>query len=121
GDRFAPNVVCLPAGVYLGHVEPEGAVEVIERFDQGLIDLARYRGRCAYDFPTQAAESFVREQLAADRLDDVVLERRRGLPDGGVEVVFQTPGGLRTIRVAVEHEGPPRPITCRTPEAVPPS
>ncbi len=120
GDRFAPNVVCLPAGVYLGHVEPDVAVDVIERFDSGRIDLARYRGRCAYDFATQAAETFLRERLGADGLDEVVLERRRRLAEGGVEAVFRTPDGLRTLRVAVDHPGPPRPITCRTPAAVPP-
>ncbi|MFL5796746.1 MAG: sucrase ferredoxin [Actinomycetota bacterium] len=120
GDRFAPNVVCLPAGVYLGRVDPEEAVGVIERFEDGRIDLAHYRGRCAYDFPTQAAETFLRERLGADGLDEVVLERRRRFAEGGVEAVFRTPDGLQTLRVTVDHPGPPRPITCRTPEAVPP-
>jgi hypothetical protein len=120
GDRFAPNVVCLPAGVYLGRVDPDVAVGVIERFEAERIDPAHYRGRCAYDFATQAAEAMLRERIAADGLDDVVLRRRRRFPDGGVEAEFRTPEGLRTIRVAVDHPGPPRAITCRTRATVPP-
>jgi hypothetical protein len=120
GDRFAPNVVCLPAGVYLGRVDPDVAVGVIERFESGRLDLGRYRGRCAYDFVTQAAESMIREHSGADGIDDVVLVRRRRFPDGGVEAEFRTPHGPRTVRASVDHPGPARAITCRTPPTLPP-
>jgi hypothetical protein len=121
GDRFAPNVVCLPAGVYLGRVEPEVAEEVVERFDSGRLDLDRYRGRCEYDFATQAAESFLRTRLGADGLDDVVLEERTRFEAGRVHAVFRTPNGLHIVQVAVEHPGPRRPLTCAgSPEAAPP-
>ena len=112
GDRFAPNVVCLPAGVYLGRVEPEVAVAVIERFDAGRIDLERYRGRCGYDFATQAADAFLRERLGADVLDDVVLDRREH-DDHRVRAVFRVrDSGTYRVVVEVGHDGPARRITC---------
>ena len=119
GDRFAPNVVCLPAGVYLGRVEPDVAVHVVERFDRGDIDLDRYRGRCAYDFGTQAAESFLRERLGATALDGVALRSRTHGADGE-EAVFAVGESSYEVRVAEEHPGPPRPITCGGERDAPP-
>jgi hypothetical protein len=121
GDRFAPNVVCLPAGIYLGRVEPEVAVDVVERFDRGRIDLDRYRGRCAYDFATQAAEAFLRERLAVDGLDDVVLEGRRTAGDR-VEARFAVEGtGFSTVVVAIGSAARGRRITCSgAPDQAPP-
>ena len=122
GDRFAPNVVCLPAGVYLGRVAPEVAVDVVERFDRGEIDLDRYRGRCAYDFVTQAAESFLREHIGAVGLDDVELVGHTRMRDQEDVARFRFNGDEYTVRVAIEHPGPGRPITCSGPfDAIPPS
>jgi len=119
GDRFAPNVVCLPAGVYLGRVNPDVAPDVVARFDRGEIDLACYRGRCAYDFPTQAAEAFVREHTGATGIDDVVLV---GHMRSGDEVArFRVGEGTYAVRVRIEHTGPERAVTCSGPlDAVPP-
>ncbi len=113
GDRFAPNVVCLPAGVYLGRVEPDEAVAVVGRFDRGEVDLDRYRGRCAYDFATQAADAFLRQHTGVAGLDDVALTRRIPLPDDGVEATFAVAeGATYSVRVEVGHPGPERRITC---------
>jgi hypothetical protein len=122
GDRFAPNVVCLPAGVYLGRVEPDVAVGVLGRFDGGEIDLDRYRGRCAYDFPTQAAEAFLRRRLGLVGLDEVSLDGRRRLGRDGVEARFSVRSSEGyVVRVDVEHPGPRRGITCAGPrDSTPP-
>ncbi|HEX9377307.1 MAG TPA: sucrase ferredoxin [Actinomycetota bacterium] len=120
GDRFAPTVVCLPAGVYLGRVDPEVAVGVVERFEDGRLDLARYRGRCAYDFPTQAAEFFLRERLGLDGLADLRLVDRRRPRRGLVTARFEAGTATHTVTVAVERAAGERPLTCRVDAAVRP-
>ncbi|HEY7282837.1 MAG TPA: sucrase ferredoxin [Actinomycetota bacterium] len=122
GDRFAPNVVCLPAGVYLGRVEPGIAVDVVSRFDGGEIPLECYRGRCAYPFATQAAESFLRENVGASGLDDVVLMGRTRLGEEEDVARFRVGPAQYSVEVRVEHPGPERTITCSGPfDAVPPA
>jgi hypothetical protein len=122
GDRFAPNVVCLPAGVYLGRVDPDVAVEVVERFDRGEIDPSCYRGRCAYDFATQAAESFLREHTGVSGLDDVALLGHTRVRDEEDMARFRVgESDTYLVRVSIEHPGPGRAITCSGPfDAVPP-
>jgi hypothetical protein len=122
GDRFAPNVVCLPAGVYLGRVAPDVAVGVVEQLDRGEIPLEQYRGRCAYDFATQAAEAFLRESTGAAGIDDVVLIGHTRMRDQEDIARFRLrDGGTYTVVVRVEHPGPERRITCSGPlDAVPP-
>ncbi len=122
GDRFAPNVVCLPAGVYLGRVAPDDAVDVVSRFDRGEITRENYRGRCAYGFAIQAAESFLREELDAFGLDEVVLLGRTRMRDQGDIARFRVrAAGTYSVVVEIEHPGPERAITCSGPfDAVPP-
>jgi hypothetical protein len=121
GDRFAPNVVCLPAGVYLGRVGPDVAVDVVSRFDRGEIAPETYRGRCAYGFATQAAESFLREHLGAFRLDDVKLLGRPRTRDQEDIARFRVRSSTYLVAVEIEHPGPERAITCSGPfDAVPP-
>jgi len=61
GDRFAANLVCLPAGLYYGHVEPEDADAIVTSAADGRLYLPRWRGRTCYPPPVQAAEYFLRE------------------------------------------------------------
>jgi hypothetical protein len=116
GDRFAPTVVCLPAGVYLGRVDADVAVGVVERFDRGSIDLERYRGRCEYDFPTQAAEFYLRERLGIDGLDDVRLvetgRSRLVAEETQVVATFDVAGDGYRVTVAVGRTTEARPLTC---------
>jgi hypothetical protein len=124
GDRFAPTVVCLPAGVYLGRVDADVAVGVVERFDRGSIDLERYRGRCAEDFPTQAAEHFLRERLGVDGVDDVravdTRRIRRQEEDAEVVATFDVAGAGYRGTVAVGRTREARPLTCHVRAAVRP-
>ncbi len=113
GDRFAPTVVCLPAGVYLGRVDAEAAVDVVERFESARLDMAHYRGRCAYDFPTQAAEYFLRERLGLDGLDGVRLIRRRRPEPRRLVARFAAGAATYSVTVAVERAAGDRLLTCR--------
>jgi hypothetical protein len=60
GDRFAPNVVALPSGLYLGRVEPEEASSVVEVVDAGRVPVHYLRGRSSVSTPGQAAQHFAR-------------------------------------------------------------
>ena len=73
GDRFAGNVVCLPEGVYYGRVEAGDVLGLVDEHLAGRIQLERYRGRCCYSFPVQAAERAVREASGAVALDGLEL------------------------------------------------
>ncbi len=70
GDRFAANVICLPHGLYYGHVLPEEVEPLLSSYRRGNIDLRHYRGRSCFSPPVQAAEYFVRREAGLIRLDD---------------------------------------------------
>lgn len=55
GDRFAPNVLSLPDGVYLGQVDAADAVAVIGAHLDGRTQAAYFRGVTMLDHWRQAA------------------------------------------------------------------
>jgi hypothetical protein len=73
GDRFAGNVVCLPEGIYYGHVEPEDATTLLATLARGEIWLEKYRGRSCYPRAGQVGEYFVRRETGLKRIDDLRL------------------------------------------------
>jgi hypothetical protein len=105
GDRFAGNLVVLPHGLYFGRVATTEAWAVLDEYFAGRIDLAHYRGRCAYSFAVQAAERVVRAHAGLMGIDDVELVGERPV------VVFQ--GGGRRFEVDVTAApGPLSYLTC---------
>lgn len=60
GHRFAPNLICLPDGIYYGRVPLEKASWIAEQYMDDRLILDYYRGRGAYPAPVQAAEHFLR-------------------------------------------------------------
>lgn len=112
GDRFAGNVVALPHGTYHGRVAPSDVPGVLAAIAAGGVELVRYRGRSAYSFPVQAAESALREAEGLLALDDIVLlgsERRGG---GGWRIRFRTPDGATHRLDVVGELGEPELLTC---------
>ena len=102
GDRFAGNVVVLPAGVYLGRVEPGEAWEIGRRRSlAGRVPLDRYRGRSCHSFPVQAAERAVREATGLLGLDDLRLGSATEREGGGWRVRFEArrPGEVWEVDV----------------------
>lgn len=76
GDRFAPNLVVLPEGLYYGRLTPETMPDLVALHEDGRLDLERLRGRSTYPMPAQYAEIALRRQLGEDRLDALRLVHR---------------------------------------------
>jgi hypothetical protein len=118
GDRFAGNLVCLPAGVYYGRLGDAEALRAVALHERGRLDLGHYRGRCCYPPVVQAAEHFLRRERDLSGLDDLVAERREAGPGGVVAVRFAAagdPGATRRwlVRLQVTPAEPGRPLTCQ--------
>lgn len=112
GDRFAANLVCLPHGLYFGRLGPEDVVRVASSYEQGLIDLAHYRGRSSADPVVQAAEVLVRTRRAISAVEGLVLEARTNHGGGESTLEFRDRlGEIHVIRLAVTR-GEPRRLTC---------
>lgn len=118
GDRFAGNLVCLPEGVYYGHVGPLDAPRVVRAHRDGRVDLGHYRGRSCLAFVVQAAEHFVRRDLALDGLGDVMLEQHDAVGPTAHRVAFRLADGRRALAdVQVSSDPEPRWLTCQAPRA----
>ncbi len=114
GDRFAPNLVCFPHGLYFGRVSPETAARIAREAEAGVLDLEHYRGRSCYPFEVQAAEYFARRIWGLTGLDDLLAVRRREVRPGEIEVEFEGRAGNYTIWVAIGPAEPPRLLTCKS-------
>ncbi len=71
GDRFAPNVVALPEGLYYGRVAPADAASIVAAHERSEVVLDLLRGRTAFRPAIQAAQHFARQQLGATSIDDL--------------------------------------------------
>jgi hypothetical protein len=110
GDRFAGNLVCLPAGLYFGRVERGDVWSLLDELLADRIALEQYRGRCCYTFPEQAAEREVRDNTGLRGIDDLQLLSSEPSGDGWV-VRFAAGGGEYEIDV-VSVLGEPTYLTC---------
>jgi hypothetical protein len=111
GDRFAGNVVVLPEGLFFGRLEDADLDPLLEAYFDRRVYLEAYRGRSAYTFAVQAAETALREAEALSGIDEVALERveRR---EGGWRVRLRGPAGTRELDVEVELADEPVYLTC---------
>ena len=115
GDRFAPNLVCLPHGLYFGRVAPEDGGRIAHAVEAGALDLDHYRGRSCFPFVVQAAEYFARQQWSLTRIDDLRPVRRTVVAPNEVEVEFESNAETRfTVRVRTAPAEPPRLLTCKS-------
>lgn len=114
GDRFAANLLCFPHGLYYGRVGPDEGLEVVEAYEQGLIDLAHYRGRAGHPFHVQAAEYFVRRQADLIGVDDLRVGAHEALGDRRVQVTFVGPHDtVFMAEIVVRRPDEAQLLTCR--------
>jgi hypothetical protein len=111
GDRFAANVLVLPHGLYYGRVAPEDAAGLVAAHEDGRVDLAHLRGRCAFAFSVQAAEIYLRHHLGVTTLEPLALHRhtRQGTE---TRAVFAAGGTHWLVRVHTDL-GERRQLACR--------
>jgi hypothetical protein len=74
GHRFAPNLICLPHGIYNGRIPLEKASLIADRYMDGRLTLEYYRGLATYPAPVQAAEHHLRLMTGDDRIEAYHLE-----------------------------------------------
>jgi hypothetical protein len=115
GDRFAANLVCLPHGLYFGRVEPTTAGEVARAYEEGRIDLDRYRGRSCYRFGAQAAEWYLRRELDLVAVEGLTLEAWRRDGERGRAVFDAGTLGRHRVTVEIVRAERPQPLTCLSP------
>jgi hypothetical protein len=112
GDRFAGNLVCLPDGVFYGHLDPVTAIRAVEAHEDRRLLLHHWRGTSSLPFVVQAAEAFVRAALGQDRLGAVTF-RRADREGDQHRVRFSLADGTSIAAlVAVTEREVPAGLTC---------
>ena len=100
GDRFAGNVLVLPDGLYYGRVEPSNAAAVAADHLEGRLSVDLLRGRSGYPFAVQAAECFLRTELAETGVAALRL-RFRERHGSDWDVTFDVSGRVWHVRLRV--------------------
>jgi hypothetical protein len=121
GDRFAGNLLLLPESLYFGRCDGPRAEQVLAEYDAGRIDLTCFRGRSSLTLVEQAAEHFVRTELALDTLDAIASIESLGDGQVAVQLADGADGhGGKTIVVTVEKARvpAPTPLTCKGAEGL---
>ena len=113
GHRFAACALWLPEGLMYGRLRPEHAEEwVSARENRRLGELARLRGRCAYDRPTQAAEIFLRGRARESSDDAIIWLSTTASSDATWDVQFRVSGVIESVGVRLEDTGVSRLASC---------
>jgi hypothetical protein len=118
GDRFAANLLWLPAGLLFGGLTAAGTGPLLAAARSGRVRLEHFRGRCGDSEVAQAAQWFGMRELAEDRPDEVVVERVEprsgsGTGPGSVLVAVVRRAGVRyRLRLSVGRSEPAH-LTCR--------
>ena len=90
GDRFAGNVLVLPAGFLYGHVSAATAAKLAAASDDGRVLPELLRGRTSVDMRAQVAEIAVRRVTGLHGVDDV-----EPVGEDGTGLVVVRAGGAR--------------------------
>lgn len=112
GDRFAPNVVALPHGTYSGGLTLADVPALAEAVSSGRVLRSALRGRAGLPAAVQAADHFLREQLALDAVDDVRLVASTPSPSGEVCVELLAPTGRWCLHVRPRRPAEARLTSC---------
>jgi hypothetical protein len=111
GDRFAPNLLVLPDGLYYGGVDATAASGVASTHLLGHVDLEHLRGRSSLPFAAQVAEVAVRRAARETRLDAVRLVSSRRV-DADSSLVLEVAGAPYDVVVRVGRTTERHQLTC---------
>lgn len=113
GHRFAACALWLPDGLMYGRMRAEHAAEfVAQRRASEVGELDRFRGRCAHDRPTQAAEIFLRRRLGEQAANAIQWRSTVPESESAWEARFRTAAGDEVVRIRLEDTGVKRPASC---------
>ncbi len=113
GHRFAACALWLPEGLMYGRLRPEHAESWVSARRNGAIgELARFRGRCTYDRPTQAAEILLRDRLGEQSDDAVAWISTTGTAADTWEVQLRVAERTEKVSIRLEESGVSRPPSC---------
>ncbi len=115
GDRFAANVLVLPAGLLYGRVLPFAAPEFVAAAEAGEVIGALLRGRIGLPSLAQAALAFAHEHLAVTRNGELRVVSTGGVVDGMARVRLRWPRGDLDVTVRVELVAADA-LTCHNPQ-----
>ena len=101
GDRFAANVVVLPAGLYLGRVDTARVDDLARDVRAGRIPRDHFRGRSAFSTVVQAAQHFAAADaaVAAECITDLLPRRIDTLDRNRWRVVLAARSGDLEVEV----------------------
>ena len=116
GDRFAANVLVLPAGLLYGRLLPFAAAEFAAAADAGEVVGALLRGRVGLPPHVQAALAHCYEQLALRHVGELSVLGHTPVADGAATVRLGTPHGPVEVAVRVERVAADG-LTCAAPGA----
>jgi hypothetical protein len=102
GDRFAANVLVLPAGLLYGRVLPFAAQEFVAAAEAGEVVGALLRGRIGLPSLAQAALAFAHEHLAVNRNGELGVVSTGPVVDGMARVRLRWPHGELDVTVRVD-------------------
>jgi hypothetical protein len=120
GDRFAPNVVCLPHGILYGHLSASSASAAVKAYERGELYLDHLRGRAGEPPAAQAAEHLIRVRNGLRSIDAVVATATTDLGDGRFDVELDVASGRVRARVRRRAVPEARRLTCGASEAAEP-
>jgi hypothetical protein len=111
GDRFAANVLVLPAGALYGRVTAAAAAKLADAADAGRIVTEHLRGRIGFPPVAQAALVYAHEQLALDTMESLAVQTVEQVDDRTADVHLRGPAGAVTVTIVAETR-PPAQLTC---------
>ena len=121
GDRFAPNLVVLPHGLYYGQLSPEIALAAVKAYEEAQVLPGYLRGRTPYPPPAQAAEHFARVELRDSRLHGLQVAGVDQLDPVTWRIWLRHTGeaGTTMVETTVRAVSSPLPaqLTCGNPQA----
>jgi len=113
GHRFAACALWLPDGLMYGRLRAEHTSDFVTARRAGEIgELDRFRGRCAHDRPTQAAEIFLRRRLGEQASGAIQWQATVPESEAAWEARFRTGAGDEVVRIRLEDSGVERPASC---------
>ena len=118
GERFAANVLVLPAGQQYGRVLPFAAAEFAAVADAGEVVPALLRGRIGHVPAAQAALAYVHSQLAVARAAELSVRAVTAVNRHEALVTVGTPHGPMDVTVEIEQR-PAHRLTCTALHAAP--